>query len=102
MRLRVFKLSIILVFTIGCAFVVTQDSVKANHDPLDQELTARLTELGFTGRVETTLEERLGRHLDQRRANLGRLLWFDTIGGLNNDNTCAGCHSPTNAFGDTQ
>src|SRR5258707_5757505 len=29
-------------------------------------------------------------------------MWFDTIGGLNNDNTCAGCHSPTNAFGDTQ
>src|SRR5205814_9939048 len=25
-----------------------------------------------------------------------------TIGGLNNDNTCAGCHSPTRGFGDTQ
>src|SRR5439155_15265238 len=24
------------------------------------------------------------------------------IGGLNNDNTCAGCHSPTRGFGDTQ
>jgi cytochrome c peroxidase len=30
------------------------------------------------------------------------MLWFDTIGGLNDDNTCAGCHSPTNGFGDTQ
>jgi len=30
------------------------------------------------------------------------MLWFDTITGLNNDNTCAGCHSPTNGFGDTQ
>jgi hypothetical protein len=39
---------------------------------------------------------------DQKRANLGRLLWFDIIGGLNNDNTCGGCHSPTNGFGDTQ
>ena len=28
--------------------------------------------------------------------------WFDIIGGLNNDNTCGGCHSPTNGFGDTQ
>ena len=30
------------------------------------------------------------------------MLWFDPIGGLNNDNTCGGCHSPTNGFGDTQ
>src|SRR6266545_4666376 len=102
MRLPGFKLSLILVLTIGCVLVVTQRSAKADHDPLDQELSARLNELGFTGRIETTLDQRLGRHLDQRRANLGRLLWFDTIGGLNNDNTCAGCHSPTNAFGDTQ
>jgi cytochrome c peroxidase len=48
------------------------------------------------------LERRLGRPLDRRLANLGRLLWFDTITGLNDDNTCAGCHSPTNGFGDTQ
>ncbi len=102
MRLPGFKLSLILVLTIGCVLVVTQRSAKADHDPLDQELSARLNELGFTGRIETTLEQRLGRHLDQRLANLGRLLWFDTIGGLNNDNTCGGCHSPTNAFGDTQ
>src|SRR6266545_6735513 len=86
MRLPGFKLSLILVLTIGCVLVVTQRSAKADHDPLDQELSARLNELGFTGRIETTLEQRLGRHLDQRRANLGRLLWFDTIGGLNNDN----------------
>ena len=102
MRPPVFKLSLILILTVGCVLVVTQDSAKADHDSLDQELSARLGQLGFTGRIEATLEQRLGRHLDQRRANLGRLLWFDTIGGLNNDNTCAGCHSPTNAFGDTQ
>jgi cytochrome c peroxidase len=30
------------------------------------------------------------------------MLWFDPIGGLNDDNTCGGCHSPTNGFGDTQ
>ena len=102
MRLPVFKLFIIVVLTIGYVLVVMQNPAKADHDPLDQELSSRLSELGFTGRIQTTLEQRLGRHLDQRRANLGRLLWFDTIGGLNNDNTCAGCHSPTNAFGDTQ
>ena len=34
--------------------------------------------------------------------DLGKLLFFDTVTGLHNDNTCAGCHSPTNGFGDTQ
>ena len=69
---------------------------------LDQELAAALRDAGFTGRIESTLERRLGRRIDQQLADLGRLLWFDTITGLNNDNTCAGCHSPTNGFGDTQ
>src|SRR5262245_18167055 len=45
---------------------------------------------------------RLGRRIDHQLADLGRQLWFNPIQGLNNDNTCAGCHSPTNGFGDTQ
>ncbi len=69
---------------------------------LDRELEAVLRKAGFTGRIESTLERRLGRRIDRQLADLGRLLWFDTITGLNNDNTCAGCHSPTNGFGDTQ
>ena len=72
-----------------------------SEDPLAQRLMARLKELGFTGNVEATLEKRLGRSTDRARADLGRLLWFDTIAGLHNDNTCAGCHSPTRGFGDT-
>jgi cytochrome c peroxidase len=75
-------------------------SVQASS--LDQELQAVLRQAGFTGRIESTLEQRLGRHLDLQLADLGRNLWFDTITGLNNDNTCAGCHSPTAGFGDTQ
>src|SRR5437867_10850781 len=71
-------------------------------DIVDRELAARLQELGFTGNIEATLEKRLNRAVNPARANLGRLLWFDTITGLNNDNTCAGCHSPTRGFGDTQ
>jgi cytochrome c peroxidase len=74
----------------------------AQPNPLDQQLAARLQELGFTGKIAATLEQRLGRAVDPARANLGRLLWFDTISGLNNDNSCAGCHSPTRGFGDTQ
>lgn len=69
---------------------------------LDKQLTATLKALGFTGRIDASLEERLGRPVNPERANLGRLLWFDTLTGLNNDNTCAGCHSPTRGFGDTQ
>lgn len=40
--------------------------------------------------------------VDRRLADVGRMLWFDPITGLNDDNACAGCHSPTNGFGDTQ
>jgi cytochrome c peroxidase len=69
---------------------------------LDEKLQAVLGQAGFTGRIESTLEERLGRRLDLQLADLGRNLWFDTITGLNNDNSCAGCHSPTAGFGDTQ
>jgi len=74
----------------------------ARNDGLDAELRAYLTTLGFTGRVASTLEARLGRRIDRQIAEVGRMLWFDPIGGLNDDNTCGGCHSPTNGFGDTQ
>ncbi len=69
---------------------------------LDEELQAVLREAGFTGRIESTLEQRLGRRLDLQLADLGRMLWFDTLTGLNDDNSCAGCHSPSAGFGDTQ
>ncbi len=69
---------------------------------LDAELRAVLVRAGFTGRIESTLEARLGHPIDSRLAELGRVLWFDSIHALNKDNTCGGCHSPTNAFGDTQ
>src|SRR5262245_26130954 len=69
---------------------------------LDSELWVLLHQAGFTGTIGSALEERLGRTINQKLANLGRLLWFDTVGGLHSDNTCGGCHSPTNGFGDTQ
>ncbi len=103
MRVQRIRVLVILVLVaVIVVMIVSQPSAKADRHPLDQELTARLQQLGFTGKIESTLEKRLGRHLDNRLANLGRMLWFDTIGGLNHDNTCGGCHSPTNAFGDTQ
>jgi len=69
---------------------------------LDTELACILTAHGFTGHIESRFRHKLGRPIDYKRANLGRLLWFDIIGGLHDDNTCGGCHSPTNGFGDTQ
>src|SRR5215470_14040035 len=78
-----------------------QQTVPASS-PLDASLKATLGKNHFTGQVQSSLRDRLGRDLNPELANLGRLLWFDTITGLNNDNSCGGCHSPTNGFGDTQ
>ena len=74
----------------------------AVEDSANQDLEEILFDLGFTGNIEATLTQRLHRSLNPALANLGRLIWFDKAGGLHNDNTCGGCHSPTNAFGDTQ
>ena len=73
---------------------------------LDGALRASLTTHGFTGDIEKVfrkrLKESLGRPLDPQLAELGRLLWFDNLHSLGRDNTCGGCHSPSNGFGDSQ
>ena len=81
------------------ATVATADAADRR---LNRELRSALTQAEFTGRVEACLERRLGRAIKRRLAGVGRMLWFDPITGLNNDNSCAGCHSPTAGFGDTQ
>jgi cytochrome c peroxidase len=81
------------------------DGLRADGDNLshlDRKLRRVLRDAGFTGRVEATLEARLGRPLDPALADLGRLLFFDKILGLHDDNSCAGCHSPAFGFGDSQ
>ena len=92
-----------LLITLAGAGVVAQTlhAVRVG-DLLDDQLEAVIAQHGFTGRIESTLERRLGRRIDHQLANTGRLLFFDTVAGLNNDNNCSGCHSPTNGFGDTQ
>src|SRR5262245_58590343 len=72
------------------------------HGELDSELTAVLRRHGFTGAIERTLEDRLGRKIDRRLARLGNLLWFDELTSVNDDNTCGGCHAPPAGMGDTQ
>jgi cytochrome c peroxidase len=77
-------------------------ATSVRSDDLDATLRRYLTSHRFTGQIASTLETRLGRRIDRQLAEIGRQLWFDPIHGLNGDNTCAGCHSPTNGFGDTQ
>ncbi len=84
------------------AALLSLSGIQNAHATLDSELSAVLASHGYTGEIETKFKQKLGRPIDQKRANLGQALWFDIAGGLNNDNTCAGCHSPTNGFGDTQ
>jgi len=74
----------------------------ATEAVMDVGLTLALGLLHFTGEEESALEARLDRSVDPDLADLGRLLWFDKIGGLHSDNTCAGCHAPSDGFGDTQ
>ena len=68
----------------------------------ETRLRSAMRNAGFTGKIASTLTQRLGRPIDQRLAKLGGALFFDTLGGLHDDNSCAGCHSPSAGFADTQ
>ncbi len=78
------------------------NALAAQDEKLDARLAAALAAAGLTGNVEATLETRLGRPVDRKRADLGRRIFFDNINGLHNDNSCAGCHTPAFGFGDSQ
>jgi cytochrome c peroxidase len=95
---RVNFVSVLSVTAVVCSCIAWADD--CNY--IDRQLIEVLRQAGFTGRVESTLTQRLGRPLDHKLAELGRLLWFDVSGGLHNDNSCGGCHSPTNVMSDTQ
>lgn len=87
-----------------CALAIVFGVAAAGRpDDLDAQLSVVLRRAGFTGQIESTLERRLGRPVDPELADLGRsLLFFDKITALHSDNACAGCHSPSRAFSDTQ
>src|SRR5262245_20519330 len=105
MTVRRLKLTALLAALAAALFVLAPQGHAGDDDDSDQlshQLADTLAHAGFTGTIQSSLERRLGRRLNPDLANLGRLLWFDTITGLNDDNTCAGCHSPTAGFGDTQ
>ena len=89
-----------MVWAFSLALVVHADDERGAT--LDTRLMRVLRQHEFTGRMESTLQDRLGRRIEADLANLGRLLFFDNVQALHRDNTCAGCHSPSNGFGDTQ
>ena len=84
----------------------SSDQAGSRDRSVDRDLNDRLAKVlranSFTGRMQSQLEDRLGREIDLALAELGRNLWYDKVHSLHQDNTCAGCHSPSNGFGDTQ
>lgn len=97
-----FQLACSMLFTAGLLGAASPDTTENSlrTRSIDRQLVAVLRRHHFTGGVEASLERRLGRKVDPDLANIGRLLWFDTSGGLHDDNTCGGCHAPANGFGD--
>jgi len=90
-----------LQIAVACAALLTGALAVAGDD-LDVRVQAALRNAGLTGTIQAQLVPRLGRSVNSALANLGRLLWFDKLGGLHDDNSCGGCHSPSRGFGDTQ
>jgi cytochrome c peroxidase len=97
---RATKTKIVAFWALAGIFLLLA-SADAGED-LDRHLAAVLAQAGFTGTVQSSLPARLGRPLHPALIDLGRLVFFDNILGLHNDNSCAGCHSPAAGFGDTQ
>src|SRR5262245_26144347 len=84
------------------AYEESVDEGDSESDQLSALLTAKLRELGFTGKTQSMLRVRLGRQIDNNLADLGGLAFHDSLLGLNDDNSCAGCHAASVGFGDTQ
>lgn len=86
----------------AAALLATAADPLAAGGSLNRDLQDVLDQLGFTGDIESTVPSKMGRQLDPDLVDVGRLLFFDDILSLHNDNGCAGCHSPAFAFGDPQ
>src|SRR5215207_8999507 len=96
------KLTIVLLALTSLGVVVLTPGTSASSDTLNEQLLAVLRQNGFTGRVGLSLEQRLGRKMDNQLADLGRLAFHDSLLGLNDDNSCSGCHAAPLGFGDSQ
>jgi cytochrome c peroxidase len=99
LRLKVGAL-LMVIFT--CLWANAASGIARGDSNLDQELTAILAAHGFTGRIESTLQARLGRPINVKLAAAGHMLYYDPILAIKQDNGCAACHSPTTGYADTQ
>lgn len=103
MSLQQYKLIIAFLTLISVGLVLAPgSSATSTDDILNEQLSAVLKQHGFTGRVGLTVEQRLGRKIDNQLAALGRLAFHDSLLGLNDDNSCSGCHGAQFGFGDSQ
>ena len=104
--MRIRELKVMTVFlgliSIGIVVLAPGASGTTRDETLNEELAAVLSQHGFTGRVGLSLEKRLGRRIDNQLADLGRLVFHDSLLGLNDDNSCSGCHAAHLGFGDSQ
>ncbi|HEY8226056.1 MAG TPA: cytochrome c peroxidase [Pyrinomonadaceae bacterium] len=98
------KLTIVLLalMSVGVVVLTPRTSASSGDSALNDQLIAVLNQHRFTGRIGSTLEHRLGRKIDNQLAELGRLAFHDSLLGLNDDNSCSGCHAAPNGFGDSQ
>lgn len=90
----------VTVGTIGLMVLANIGAVFSASPDIDQELKSQLASAGFQGKTQESLEKRLGRSLDPKLVEVGRLMFFDKMQGLHRDNSCAGCHAPAAGFGD--
>ena len=104
MSIQQCKLTIVFLalISVGVVGLTPGTSASGGDDVLNEQLSAVLSQHGFSGRVGLSLEQRLGRKIDNQLADLGRLAFHDSLLGLNDDNSCSGCHSAPLGFGDSQ
>ncbi|HET9713628.1 MAG TPA: cytochrome c peroxidase [Pyrinomonadaceae bacterium] len=100
MSVKLYKL--LALMSVGILVLTPRTSASSGDDTLNEQLTAVLKQHVFTGRVGLSLEQRLGRKVDNQLADLGRLVFHDSLLGLNDDNSCSGCHAAHLGFGDSQ
>jgi cytochrome c peroxidase len=103
MNIKNCKIIVLLLALFAGGLWILTPKASASHDyNLDDQLSEVLDANGFTGRVGLSIEQRLGRRIDNRLADLGRLAFHDSLLGLNDDNSCSGCHAANRGFGDSQ
>jgi cytochrome c peroxidase len=104
MSIQLCKLTIVILalMSVGVVVLTPKTSASTGDSALNDQLSAVLNQHEFTGRIGSNLEQKLGRKIDNQLADLGRLAFHDSLLGLNDDNSCAGCHAAPNGFGDSQ